>query len=219
MSTTGLLTDEEINALVQVEAGNTQYFKVTQKEMDEIRSKIKSNDINEKRYLDSKKMYEEINHVLKEENRGLPLWKVAACIAFLIIGSLATIFWLRESEQLTDVYIELTDEELLSENFQLNDEFENYVNSPMRSGGFQIIKPTTGIVLSGRIVIEWAKTKSSRLTLKIYNNNQKSILQQDVIPHKVTIDQEFSSGVYYWSLENADEIIHWGKFYYKNNRN
>lgn len=210
MSTKDFLTDEEINALVQYEAGNNEYFQLTQSEAERIKSVIEMSDLYRQKYEDSRKVYQEVHTVVTKKTQP-NTFGIAAAIALFLMGSLVlfNINWNGLTSRT------LTQAELASPGFQINTELENYVNYPMRSSMVSTVQPEIGSVLSGSIVFEIDTRQRERLSLKILNNEQVVVFQDDLSAQPFLMEQDLTPGLYYWSVENEQEIIYWGKFYYK----
>ncbi len=221
------LTDEEINALVQYEAGNREYFRMDEDKAAEIRAKVQSNDINQARYKESKEIYLSINRILKKRSKFNP-YAVAAALLFLFSFSFVFIYF--ESQKLVKdgsggsiaagpavdtLGSVLSDEELLAEHYRPNEELENYVNYALRDIVRLEAMPKKGTVLNTTVNVSWAGEGISRLTLKLFDNKGALIRKEENRSSPIPLSELKVPGLYYWSLENDEEVIYWSKFYLK----
>ena len=221
-----LLTDEEINAFVQYEAGNHEYFKLDKEQAERIKAKIQDNDISRRRYLESRRHYAEIGNVLKKKRTLSPMMVAAS---LLILFGFSFLFIYRSSQRLTGdaasgpVAVELDlgsneagealgASELLAVNYQAYEEFENYVNYGLRDVGNFYAAPEKDAVVIGPVTLTW-ENDGAPLTFKLYDNQGKMIQKVQKVDASLVLDDLAEPGLYYWSLENEEEVIHWSKFY------
>ncbi|MEL7148323.1 MAG: hypothetical protein AAFO69_18260 [Bacteroidota bacterium] len=207
-----LLTNEEINAYVQHEAGNTEYFNLTEEQFAEIGEKIRSSDLNLSRYQASKKVYLEISDVSKKKK--MPVLAIAAAISLLIAFTVS--FYINQGGYDGDA-VAIHDGTLptareLSARFGQNETLENRVNHPMRSSAKVEILPENSGVFKGKVDFSWEAKESASYVLKVYDRDEQLLFKQEVSNGEVDWDVP-ADGVYYWSLEDDYEVFHWGKVF------
>lgn len=200
-----ILTDTEIHAYVQHEAGNTEYFKMSDAEALAIKGKIEANDINKARYSESKRLYDEIGQSLEDKpvRRTNSYLMIAASIAVILTISYFTFF--------NSSTINQPDTEILAANFTVNEELENLVNYPVRGVEITNVTPENGDKLEGDVVLSWEWHEQDKLEIHLYNNKGDLLFTRSGTS-PMNLNEDWTAGLYYWSLANEDETIHWGKF-------
>lgn len=206
------LTEEEINAYVQYEAGNREYFKLTEEKYAEIGEKIRSSELHQRRYEQSKQVYDEILGV-KEKSR-LPFMAIAASVVLLIVCTAVYFFGTldQEMDNLAQNTGDLPGLTELNERYGLNETLDNRVNHPLRGVSIRDILPVNNQIIRDEVKFSWQTEGEQKLTLKIYDKSEKVIFKESATDGKIQWDIP-EGDVYYWSLEDENEIFHWGKFY------
>lgn len=102
-------------------------------------------------------------------------------------------------------------------NFRVNPNLENMIGTQYRSVAVQIVSPLNNSTLHGDIVFAWKKNLHSPLTLKIINNKNEVAYNYAVEGNHFVFKQKLVPGLYYWKLENRQDLLHIGKFFIKNN--
>ena len=206
------LTQEEINAYVQYEAGNNEYFKLTEERYAEIGKKIESSDMHRRRYEQSKQIYDEILGV--NTRRKVPFMAIAASLLILMVCTAVYYFGAldRHVDELAHGGNNLPTLSELNERYGLNETLDNRVNYPLRGISINNILPENKSIFREEVKFSWELKGDQSLTLKIYDK------EENVIFVKSTGDKAVEweipqNNVYYWSLEDESEIFHWGKFY------
>ena len=101
------------------------------------------------------------------------------------------------------------------ENFAANDVLENFINRNIRSEiKIKILQPGMGDTVNSPITFKWDQgntTGSNKLI--IVDNKNKPIYQEKISGKEITIDKQFSNGLYYWKLEMNGNLEAVGKFY------
>lgn len=207
-----LLTDEEINAYVQHEAGNREYFHLTEEQFAEIGEKIRSSDLNLSRYHASRQIYMEISE--ESQKKKFPVWAVAAVVSLLL--AFTAFFYLSEGFD-SDNTVALHGDSLptaeeLSARFGENETLENRVNYPLRSAVAGEIKPGNSLVFKEKVHFSWDARESVNYVLKVYDQNEEVLFRQSTNDGQVDWNIP-ADGVYYWSLEDDYEVFHWGKVF------
>lgn len=105
--------------------------------------------------------------------------------------------------------------QLLAANFQSNEELEELVNSPLRSSTLAIVSPLNGARIEGSIQFDWEGNASGSVTLKIIDNRDEIIFEEEVTDGQFLYHHSLEPGRYYWSLENEEEVLSYGTFFYR----
>ncbi len=204
------LRDEEINAYVQYESGNREYFNISEEKYAEIGKKIRSSDLNVNRYEKSKQIYMEISEEKKEKK--FPIMAIAASLVLLIVFS--AVYYFGDFNEQKDV-VAVNDLNMpsiaeLTSRYGVNETLDNRVNYPLRSVAISKVLPENNKIFKEDVKFSW-KTNSN-LTLKIYNKTEKVLFEKSSDVGEITwkIPED---NVYYWSLEDEYEVIHWGKLF------
>ncbi|MGB3466707.1 MAG: hypothetical protein WBA74_15615 [Cyclobacteriaceae bacterium] len=206
------LTDEEINAYVQYEAGNKEYFKLTEEKYAEIGQKIRSSDLHRRRYEQSKQVYDEILGI--KEKSKFPFLAIAASLLILLICSGVYYFGSLNNQLDTLTYDgkNLPTLAELNKRYGLNETLENRVNYPLRGLSIQDILPENSSIFKGEVKFSWEVENSEELILKIYDKSEKVLFKKATVDG--TVEWKIpESNIYYWSLEDDSEVFHWGKVY------
>lgn len=106
-------------------------------------------------------------------------------------------------------------QKFLAENFVVSPNLENLVNASLRSASIQILSPLNGENFKEKIFFQWKTDANERLTLKILSNKEKTLETISVRGPRYIFSQKIPPGLYYWKLENKDELLHLGKFLVK----
>lgn len=101
----------------------------------------------------------------------------------------------------------------------VNPNLEIMIDSRYRSSGIQIISPlnNTNCAAGSNIVFSWTPPVQGSLTLKIINNKNAVVYEYPLGVNgcEFVFKQNLSPGLYYWKLENQDDLLHIGKFFVK----
>lgn len=206
------LTDEEINAYVQYEAGNREYFTISEEKYAKIEKKIRSSDLNVNRYEKSKQIYNEISEI--KEERKFPVMAIAASLLILVVFS--AVYYFVDFGDRKQVIV-INDVEMptiaeLTARYGINETLDNRVYYPLRSVAISKVLPENNKVFKEEVKFSWDTNSNTQLILKIYDKTEKVLFEKSSeageITWKITEDN-----VYYWSLEDEYEVIHWGKLF------
>jgi len=96
--------------------------------------------------------------------------------------------------------------------FKDNPNLEYMVDSPLRGKLIHIISPEFRINERGKIIFKWKNHIDKHLILKILNNTNKTIYTLKTYKSRVEFKEKLSPGLYYWKLEDAENLYHVGKF-------
>lgn len=101
----------------------------------------------------------------------------------------------------------------------VNPNLESMIDTRYRSSGIQIISPlnNTDCTAGSDIVFAWTPPVQGPLTLKIINNKNAVVYEYPLGMNgcEFVFKQNLSPGLYYWKLENQDDLLHIGKFFVK----
>ncbi len=104
----------------------------------------------------------------------------------------------------------------------VNPNLESMIDTRYRSSGIQIISPlnNTDYTAGSDIVFAWTPPVQGSLTLKIINNKNAVVYEYPLGVNgcEFVFKEDLPSGLYYWKLENQNDLLHIGKFFVKNNK-
>lgn len=106
-----------------------------------------------------------------------------------------------------------------------NEYYEMLIVENVRSGNNiieKVISPEIGVrITRGRINVNFKINENIPLELKVINNSEEliysSVIDQNTFPEiNITISQRTikTSGLYYWRIEDENEVYYVGKFYF-----
>jgi hypothetical protein len=85
----------------------------------------------------------------------------------------------------------------------------------------KVISPASGIKIYNKdIAFRWSMIQNEPVTIKILTNKEKEVVNKSIekgFPNftiNVAPDIFKHSGLYYWKIEDKDEVLHIGKFYF-----
>ena len=96
--------------------------------------------------------------------------------------------------------------------FKDNPNLEYMVDSPHRGRLIHIISPEFRILGKGSIVFRWENHIDKELKLKILTNLNETLYTFKAEGSRVEFSGELSAGLYYWKLEDSENLYHVGKF-------
>ena len=97
--------------------------------------------------------------------------------------------------------------------YRVNPNLENMIGSRVRSGLFEVLGPENGSVIKEPIHFSWKKALVSPHTLKIVNNKNQVLYMYPVQGTSFEFNEMLAHGLYYWKLENQNELLYVGKFF------
>lgn len=98
------------------------------------------------------------------------------------------------------------------ENFVPNPFYENIIQNNMRDNGFRVVSPVKD-TLTSLPVFEWNDKEISQLILVVFNNKEAEIFKGQIV-NKSRAGMKIKPGLYYWQLQNNDEVLITGRFIY-----
>ncbi len=96
--------------------------------------------------------------------------------------------------------------------FTLNPNLENMIGSRVRSGVFEALSPTNNSVVKGIIHFSWKQEQMHPISLKIVSNRGDLLYTFAVSGQAFDFNEKLENGLYYWKLENDNELLYVGKF-------
>ncbi len=96
--------------------------------------------------------------------------------------------------------------------FKDNPNLEYMVDSPHRGRLINIISPEFRITDRGKIIFKWENHINKELELKILNNLNETLYTFKAKGSIVEFKGNLSPGLYYWKLEDKENLYHVGKF-------
>jgi hypothetical protein len=106
--------------------------------------------------------------------------------------------------------------QLLALRYQVNPNLENMIGSRLRSGLFEALTPKNNSVLTIPIQFSWKNEFLTPHTLKIVNNMNDLLFQYTIKGNSFEFREKLHPGLYYWKIENQNELLYVGKFFIKN---
>lgn len=114
---------------------------------------------------------------------------------------------------------------LSGEEFEPNTYYEEWINENVRSVNQIVDKVFSPIdndtLIASTITFNWRLKENLPITLIILNNKEEevfsSIINQEQFPDYrfvVNANSKFNSGLYYWKIEDENEVYFVGKFYF-----
>lgn len=100
---------------------------------------------------------------------------------------------------------------LLAASFKPVPALEAYVSDNLRNGAIEVTEPENNVVYNGTLTFKW-KPVEEKLTFSVRNNLNKTVFETSVETNEFLLSSSFSTGLYYWILENDSEILYVGKF-------
>lgn len=96
--------------------------------------------------------------------------------------------------------------------FDVNPTLENMIGSRLRSGTFEAVTPPDNSIVAGIIHFSWKKKLEKIHTLKIVNNRNTVLFTYQIDGSAMDIEEDLEPGLYYWKVENDNELLYVGKF-------
>ena len=110
-----------------------------------------------------------------------------------------------------------SDHKLIAEDFQESPNFENLISQEIRSNySLKVISPVPNAEMKGKeIVFMWKTNLTENVFLEIYNNKEKRIYSSGTKNNQLIVENTLKPGLYYWKLENEENLLYVGKFLVK----
>lgn len=101
----------------------------------------------------------------------------------------------------------------LAENFVPSSNLEDYLTAQYRSASVDIVSPLPGDTVKDRIIFSWAKVGSRRSVIKVLSNKERTVYSASTSTQRHVVTLHLVPGLYYWKLEEDDELLYVGKFF------
>lgn len=101
--------------------------------------------------------------------------------------------------------------QLFADNFIPSPNLDNVISSGFRSSSFQALSPGIGENVKSPVLFRWNMI-GRPVTLKILSNTERIILTSTVTDSFFITPKKLVPGVYYWKLEENNELLYLGKF-------
>jgi hypothetical protein len=98
-----------------------------------------------------------------------------------------------------------------ADNFIPSPNLDNVITSEFRSSSFKVLSPGIGETVKSPVMFRW-NSIGRPVTLKILSNTETTILTSTVNDSIFITSKKIVPGVYYWKLEENDELLYLGKF-------
>jgi len=97
--------------------------------------------------------------------------------------------------------------------YHVNPNLENMIGSHLRSGFLEVLTPIDNSELTSPIHFSWKRGFVKPHTLKIVNNKNNVLYKYPVQGSSFDFKGKLRPGLYYWKLENRNELLYVGKFF------
>ncbi|HTR80488.1 MAG TPA: hypothetical protein VMM58_02585 [Bacteroidota bacterium] len=120
-----------------------------------------------------------------------------------------------QKEKIISPNASASDRSDIEHSFAYSPTLENLVNSVARSPMIKIISPKNGSNVDRSIKFIWQSTQKGPYTIKILSNREKTIYNATSLNSQWTFNEKLEPGLYYWKLENKEDLLFVGKFFVK----
>lgn len=102
-------------------------------------------------------------------------------------------------------------------NFRVNPNLESMIGTRYRSVSVQVLSPrdNTTLTVGSDIDFTWKLTNPGPVTFKIIDNRNRETCQYEVRGGRFTLKERLGPGLYYWKLEDHQDLLYIGKFFIK----
>jgi hypothetical protein len=161
---------------------------------------------------------------------SFPVWYRIAAV-FLVLVAAGTIFFLVNTTEHTGLpdmstvrpaadtaksVIEMQTVEqssaLIAEHFAPSPNLDDLVQSEFRSAAVDVLAPSNGESVRPPITFRW-RHSGHPMKLKVLSNKEITVLTAIVTADSFTTAKKFEPGLYYWKLENREELLFIGRFF------
>lgn len=101
---------------------------------------------------------------------------------------------------------------LLADNFTPSPNLDDLIVSDFRSEAAEAVTPSNGETVRPPITFRWI-TAARQVKLKILSNKEIPLMTAIVAADSFIVTKKFDPGLYYWKLEEEDELLFIGKFF------
>ena len=93
---------------------------------------------------------------------------------------------------------------------------ERLLDQYQRAGSIEVVSPPIGASVENEIVFAWQGGAGGKLAIKILNNREEEVQNFAPVENRFVfrkVKQALSPGLYYWKLEDENDLIYVGKFF------
>jgi hypothetical protein len=101
--------------------------------------------------------------------------------------------------------------------FKINSNLELMINSQTRDETIKVISPGNKAICHGRILFSWETFGIKPVQLKILDNKNEIIFKYSIQGNSFDFNEKLPPGLYYWKLENKNDLLYVGKFFINGN--
>ena len=120
----------------------------------------------------------------------------------------------REQTPNEDILIDKETEEEFADNFDPSPYLDEMLTNISRSSNILVISPNNDENFNSDIIFKWEELGGVNIYLKILNNKGEEFFNISTDKNQFHYSQILKPGLYYWKLENEDDLLYLGKFYY-----
>ncbi len=104
--------------------------------------------------------------------------------------------------------------QLIAAHFTPHEELDEMVGDVFRDEGLNILSPAIAAKLTVGQAIDfaWAESSNQRLFLYLLNNRGEEVHKAILVANRFQLQLDLPAGLYYWKLENEDDLLYIGKF-------
>jgi len=111
--------------------------------------------------------------------------------------------------------VEESRQRVFADNFSESPNLENLVSSASRSVSTFRASPKNGAIVNQQILFEWKTPEVESVTVNILSNKEKLLKSIRLKKSQFLFTGTLDPGLYYWKVENKDELLYVGKFLVK----
>ena len=198
------LNKDELIAYTQYKLDYNEFFILTKEQFSRYDKHVKECQNCQKEFEDLKS---EFLIITKNKTKNLFSYRnllIAASI--LIISTISFFVFISSSEPKTQ-NLAL---------YKKNNELEYLLNNSLRKDMIEVISPKNHQNFKREIYFKLNGIDTNKtITLKIMNNQEIIVYEQQIIKSSFTLKIDFQAAYYYWSLEDNDDIFYYGSFYFE----
>jgi hypothetical protein len=102
---------------------------------------------------------------------------------------------------------------LYADNFARLPELEGLVEAETRSSSIDAAAPKAGITVSQPVIFDWKAEVNAPLLLSVLTNKDSLVHRSRIAKLPYVLRSSLAPGLYYWKLENGEEVVFVGKFF------
>lgn len=108
-------------------------------------------------------------------------------------------------------------QDLYAANFIPSDQLEGLSGEVFRSNGLEVLSPALNQTFNpgAAVLFQWKQETNTALQLIVLDNRGKELFRQEVVASSFEWTAPKRPGLYYWKLENTEELLFTGKFLLK----